>query len=261
MNPAGAPLAEHAVPPDAGDAALWHAFEAARAAPAREAIFEFYLPYATSVAAKLYRGRHRDDVDYPDYLQFACIGLLESIDRFDRAKGNAFTTFATQRIKGSVLDGVVRLTDGQEQTALRARVRRERLESLNQAADDAPRDVFRMLAGVTVGLAISFMLDDTGMVEARAEDGGGAPAASPFQDMPYRSVAQQQTRSRLQEAVGRLPEREQKIIRYHYFHRLNFEHIADLLGLSKARVSQLHRAALDTLRDQIGTSDDFYLLA
>ncbi|WP_244127349.1 sigma-70 family RNA polymerase sigma factor [Burkholderia gladioli] len=257
MNFPGPEPADAAPPLDEREATLWRAFEDGRRPGARAAIFEHYLPYATSLAARLYRGRHRDDVDYPDYLQFACIGLLESIDRFESERGNAFTTFATQRIKGCVLDGVVRLTDGQEQTALRARVRRERLESLNEADDEGPRDVFRMLAGVTVGLAISFMLDDTGMVEADAS--GAAPPA--FLDMPYRSVAQQQTRTRLQEAVARLPEREQKIIRYHYFHRLNFEHIADILDLSKARISQLHRAALATLRSEIGSGDDFYLLA
>ena len=108
---------------------------------------------------------------------------------------------------------------------------------------------------VTVGLAISFMLEDTGMVSTALGD------APPVHDHPYRTLAQQQTQVRLQEAVAHLPLREQKIIRYHYFHRLNFEHIADILNLSKGRVSQLHRSALNELRRRIGTIDDFYLLA
>ncbi|WP_322081155.1 sigma-70 family RNA polymerase sigma factor [Burkholderia sp. BCC1972] len=248
------PGALDAIPTDGREHDLWVAFERSRAPDAREALFDFYLSYAAALAGKLYRGRHRDDVEYQDYMQFSCVGLLESIDRFDRTRGVAFTTFATQRIKGSVLDGVVRLTDGQEQTALRASIRRERLESLKDASSDEPRDVFRVLASVTVGLAISFMLDDTGMI------GADPSAAQPFQDHPYRTLAQQQTRSRLYDAVDLLPAREQKIIRYHYFHRLSFEHIADILNLSKGRISQLHRAALDELRRQIGT-DDFYLLA
>lgn len=235
--------------------ALWLTFESGRHPDAREAIFDFYLSYATALAGKLYRGRHRDDVDYPDYLQLACIGLLESIDRFDRTRGVTFTTFSTPRIKGNVLDGVVRLTDGQEQTALRAHVRRERLESLNAASDDEPRNAFRQLASVTVGLAISFMLEDTGMVSTAL---GDAPRVY---DHPYRTLAQRQTQVHLQTAVAHLPLREQKIIRYHYFHRLNFEHIADILNLSKGRVSQLHRSALNELRRRIGTIDDFYLLA
>lgn len=234
---------------------LWRALTLSRHVAARETLFDFYLPYATALAGSLFRNRHHDDVDFKDYLQFACVGLLEAIDRFNPARNVDFRSFATPRIKGSVLDGIVRLSDGQEQIALRARIRRERLASLNEINGRRAHEVFQSLASLTVGLAIGFILDDTGMVDPAAH-------ANPFhQDHAYQSLAWSQTRSRTHAAVAGLPVRERKIVQHHYFHGLTFEQIGDILNLSKGRVSQLHRAALIQLRGQIRTTEDLYLIA
>lgn len=74
--------------------ALWTALETEPTASGREAIFSHYLPYARAIAAQLYAGRHRDDVEFKDFLQLACIGLLESIDRFEPDRGILFERFA-----------------------------------------------------------------------------------------------------------------------------------------------------------------------
>jgi RNA polymerase sigma factor FliA len=60
--------------------------------------------------------------------------------------------------------------------------------------------------------------------------------------------------------VARLPERDQKIVHYHYFNGMRFEQIAELLGVSKPRVSQLHRGALTKLRDELGDSRQLYTI-
>lgn len=234
---------------------LWQTLSLGQHAVARETLFDFYLPYTTALAGSLYRNRHHDDVDFKDYLQFACVGLLEAIDRFDPTRNVDFRSFATPRIKGNVLDGIVRLSDGQEQVALRARIRRERLESLNEIHGKRAHEVFQSLASLTVGLAIGFILDDTGMVDRVVH-------MNPFQqDHAYQSLAWSQTRSRMHAAVAGLPIRERKIVQHHYFHGLTFEQIGDILNLSKGRVSQLHRAALIQLRGHIRTTEDLYLIA
>jgi RNA polymerase sigma factor for flagellar operon FliA len=236
--------------------ALWAAFASERSASAREAVFAHFLPYARARAAQLYAGRHRDDVDFKDFLQLACIGLLEAIDRFEPQRGVAFRTFCTRRLQGSILTGIQRLSDAQEQIALRRRVRRERVASLEptETADAAgkPSDTFQDLATLAAGLAIGFMLDDTGMIEAPTAD--PAPYAT-----AYQTIARRQTREKLHAAVGRLPDRAHKIIRYHYFHGLGFEQIADILGLTKGRISQLHRGALLDLRDLIGNTQHLHI--
>src|SRR5471032_324241 len=133
--------------------ALWTALATEPTASRREAIFSHYLPYARAIAAQLYAGRHRDDVEFKDFLQLACIGLLESIDRFEPDRGILFRTFCTPRIRGNVLAGITRLSDGQEQASLQRRMRRERVASLEQGDESGNRsfDTFQTLAMLTVG--------------------------------------------------------------------------------------------------------------
>lgn len=233
---------------------LWARFMLDRNPADREALFDLHLPYATALASQLFRGRHYDDVEYLDYVQLACIGLLEAVDRFDATRGIVFRTFATTRIRGSVLNGVVRLSEGQEQAELRAQVRRERFESLNDTVDTRAKDVFHSLASLTMGLAIGFILEDTGMIDRESD------MRQHDHDPAYHSLAWNQTKSRLADAVSRLPTRERKVIQYHYFHGLAFDRIGDILGLSKSRISQLHRIALAQLRTHARVTNDLYLI-
>ncbi|WP_338638609.1 sigma-70 family RNA polymerase sigma factor [Burkholderia pyrrocinia] len=240
------------------EAELWRMWATERCARTREAVFAHYLPYARAIAARLYAGRHRDDVEFRDFVQLACIGLLESIDRFDPARGVAFETFCTTRVKGAILSGVEKLTDGQEQISFSRRVRRERVASLQTDDEPAARDTFQALGALAAGLALGFMLDGTGLVappnDAAPPDDLRLPGAA------YRGIAWRQTKDRLVDAVGRLPERTRKIIQYHYFHGLGFEQIADILGLSKGRISQLHRAALADLRKRLGEPEHLHVI-
>ncbi|HEF5875104.1 TPA: sigma-70 family RNA polymerase sigma factor [Burkholderia cenocepacia] len=240
---------------------LWRKWAAERSPNAREAVFAHYLPYARAIAARLYAGRHRDDVEFRDFVQLACIGLLESIDRFDPARGVTFETFCTTRVRGEILTGVEKLTDGQEQISFSRRVRRERVASLQADGDRAARqgrDALQALGTLAAGLAIGFMLDGTGLIVPPAD---GVPSDDPaLPGAAYHGIAWRQTKTRLAAAVLHLPERTRKIIQYHYFHGLAFEQIADILGVSKGRISQLHRAALTELRERLGEAEHMHLI-
>jgi RNA polymerase sigma factor for flagellar operon FliA len=234
-------------------ALLWAAFVGERSYDIREALFRHYLPYARAIAAQLYAGRHRDDVEFKDFQQLAFVGLLEAIDRFDPARAVSFETFCTSRLKGSVLDGVQKLTDGQEQVSFMRRARRERITSLKSAdAGNASSDTFALLAHLTAGLAIGYMLDDTGMLAGPAHSGASSAT-------PYQGVAWRQTKERLLAVVAQLDDRSRKIIQYHYFNGLGFEQIGELTGVSKGRISQIHRAALVELRERLGAARQMYL--
>ncbi|RQR52927.1 flagellar biosynthesis protein FliA [Burkholderia sp. Bp9126] len=245
----------------APEAELWRRWAAERNARTREAVFAHYLPYARAIAARLYAGRHRDDVEFRDFIQLACVGLLESIDRFDPARGVTFETFCTTRVRGAILTGVEKLTDGQEQISFSRRARRERVSSLQADNDRTPRqsrDALQTLGTLAAGLAIGFMLEGTGLVEQPPDgtlsDDPTLPGAA------YHGIAWRQTKTRLADAVRHLPERTRKIIQYHYFHGLAFEQIADILGVSKGRISQLHRAALAELRKRLGEVGHMHLI-
>lgn len=237
-------------PPEPEDAdaaidALWPLSGTEDVVQTRERIFLHYLPYARSIAARLFSTRLRDDVQFDDFMQLACLGLLECVDRFDASRGVSFKTFCTMRIRGNVLSGVERLTDAQAQISFQRRMQRERLASLMPKQSQDPLERLSELAS---GLAIGFMLSDTGMFQTdeheRQDDPGNGG---------YEAVAWRQERAAAARALDSLPDRMGKVIRYHYLQSLSFTQIAILLGISKGRVSQLHSAGMTLLREKIRT--------
>lgn len=241
MTAAASLVAEqHPADASAPGAEVWAALRDG-SSHARETIFLHYRPYAQAVAANIYSGRYSRDVEFQDFQQLAYIGLLDSMMRFDPALGYSFKTFCTPRITGSVLDGIKRLSDAQEQLSLKRRLQRDRLNSLKEP-DTRNRRLTDRLSELAVGLAIGHMLEGTGMFtngqESIRQDG-------------YEVLAWHQTCQALRQAVAALPPDMSKVIGYHYFHSLPFEHIAGMLGLSKGRISQIHRAGLGRLRESI----------
>lgn len=231
---------------DSLDSALldrhWDALRAGAAgsaSEAREALFLNYMPYARAIAARLFAGRHRNDVEFDDFLQLANIGLIEAINRFDPTHGTRFTTFCTPRLRGAVLNGIEKLTEAQEQLSFDRRRRAERVESLKDMRDDKRQ--LQSLGALATGLAIGFMLEGTGMFLASDVPTFGYAEG-------YESASWQQLGLTLRAAVSDLPTNERKVISLHYFDALPFEQIATLLDLSKGRISQLHRAGLERLR-------------
>jgi RNA polymerase sigma factor for flagellar operon FliA len=74
---------------------------------------------------------------------------------------------------------------------------------------------------------------------------GFADATAPS---PLEQVETRMERASLEVAVGKLPEREASIVRWHYFEGVAFKEIASRLGVSEPRVSQLHSRAMIRLR-------------
>jgi RNA polymerase sigma factor FliA len=224
---------------------LWSAWTIDKSARLREQLFTHYLPLAKSVAVRLYRNRSRDDVEFADHYQLACEGLLQAIDRYDVGRGVPFGGFAHHRIEGNIRSGIVKLTEAQQQILLRSRLRRERLQSLQVASNDAVKtpDALAMLCEVAIGLAVSFMLEDSAMLmQNNVID--TSPTA-------YDSLAWQQSKQQLLKSVNELPDLERRLINMHYGQDLDFGTIADVFKLSKGRISQLHSASLMRLRKKL----------
>lgn len=228
----------------ADEDALWRRWREQGDYAARDAIARHYTAYARAIAAQLYGRRVSDEVEFADYLQFATVGMLESLDRFDPAQGVLFKTFATRRMTGAVLSGIATISEQQQQMAMRRRIAEDRMSSLwSGPAEAHPESILRELAGVGIGLALGFILDGTGMVE---------DAESVLPDSTYANVELRQFQERIVHLLAKLTPREHDVVKLHYFHAVGFDDIAQQLELSKGRVSQLHKQALGRLRTLLG---------
>lgn len=234
----------------ADEAGLWNGWRALKDIGCRERLIAYYLPYARVVAASYYRRRFHDEIEFEEYLQLSSVGLLESLDRFDPAHGVQFKTFAARRMHGAILNGLEKVTEKQQQIAFRKQLQAERRESLKMrdgatasAKKDAPEDLFRNLANVGIGLALAYLLEGTGMIDVQEE--------RTEQHGYYQRVELQQLQQRIRALVDELSEQERTVVRCHYLQEMQFSDIATMLGLSKGRIAQVHRQALERLRSTL----------
>lgn len=227
------------VDPDRVEASLWRRFSQSRDVRLREGLFNRYCNFARSLAR---RSARRNDVRENvllDLEQSAYRGLLEAIDRFDPVLGVPFPAFAAPRINGRIADGLAELDEVRSQLRFQRRVERERLASLIDENTDR-RAATDILSDLVTELALGLMLDAE---EREAPDDLAGQRENGFDTLAWR-----ETRALLAERVEALPEVEQIVVRQHYQNDLLFSQIAAMLGLSKGRVSQIHKAALAKLR-------------
>lgn len=236
---------------DDDEAGLWQRARVGGDAAARAALFVRHAPFAQTLARRQHRDRSRGDLDLADLMQQASSALLEAIDRYDPDRGVPFRSYAAHRIGGSLADAIAASSDLRNQQSARARARRARIQSL--APDDAealaPDAALAALADLAVGLALGFMLEDFCAIDDSGRSEGQA----------YRSAAWRELVDRLLEEIGDLPAREQLIVREHYLRGVAFETLANILGLSKGRISQLHHSALLTLKKRLARRGHFSL--
>jgi len=205
------------------------------------------MPLAQIIAAKVFGLRSDPAARYDDYLQYARVGLIEAVDRYDPARNVSFETYSAHRIRGAILNGLEHESEASAQRAFwRARMQ-ERTDSLLGDKQAAPeRASLEDLIQVTVGLALGLVLD-----EARQE-----PCDEQPQSNPYAVTEMEQLSRQVRGLLVKLPEREQKIIRGHYFELRELQSIAADYGVTKGRVSQLHAQALARLRSLLGEKLD-----
>jgi len=210
---------------------LWRRWRATNDCLARDGLVRMHIERAKIIAASAY-GRRRDpDLSFDDFWQLALLGLLESIDRFDPSRGVQFATFAEKRIKGSVLDGVCRMSERHEQWHMRKRI-------LGEQAVVFPD------SNPSIGSALVTALGGTGMIGLGSD---GAQVDVAFGE----EVERRQRAELLLDSVKRLRLRERTFIWRHYFQMVPIMEIAASEGLSPGRASQIHQKALARLREML----------
>jgi RNA polymerase sigma factor for flagellar operon FliA len=221
---------------DAAEKDLWRTLRTGDAG-ASDLLVARYRPWAEMLADRIHRRVAGMRIPREDLRQSASLGLLEAMSRFDPARGIPFAGYAISRVRGAVFNEVRQFSAGR--VSAESAVSRERLQSLRgaqQADGGSPLD---QLVDEIVGLGLAFLLDG----EAVQVDAQLCTA----QEYTERSLIN----TRLQWALQRLPERSRLLIQAHYFEHLPFKTLAERLGVSKGRVSQLHHAALLDLRHSL----------
>lgn len=223
------------------EASLWRRLRFEGEARCRERLFSRFLTLARALAHREFGRRPPQGLERGDFEQWAYGGLLEAIDAYDPLRGALFSAFARHRIRGSIADGAALASEASAQYTFRRRIEQERLGSVSAQETRASADPVRELGDLATSLALGLMIE-------ALPDASNSPQG-------YESPAWRDLQITLAREIERLPDSEGAIIRHHYQGGVSFTQIARLLGLTKGRVSQLHRAALERIRVALTLND------
>jgi RNA polymerase sigma factor FliA len=227
---------------DRVEAALWRRSQIDHDQDARMQLFERYESLARNIARAEFYKRKSLGFEHAEIQQLAFEGLVQAIDRFDAQLGAPFSAFARLRIRGNVLDGLAKTRESTAQYQYRQRAERDRLQSLRTGVSDAANPL-QELGKLATLLAIGLMLEDHVAIDPDTIAHGDANA--------YETLAWAEMQQRLAGLMGNMPERERFVLVQHYHNDLSFSRIADTLGLTRGRISQVHKTALLRLRSEL----------
>ena len=201
-------------------------------------------------------------VEPDDIIQAGLIGLMDAASRFEEGQGVQFETYATQRIRGAMLDELrahdwlprsVRKNQRDIESAisrLEQRHQRAPLETEIARELSLPLLEYQQLLQDSKGAQLLYLEDF-------ADDDDGSTAG--FLDRhhtderadPLGQVQDKAFRGALIGAIGELPEREKLLMGLYYEEEMNFREIAEVLGVTESRVCQLHSQAVARLRGKM----------
>ncbi|CAB5698859.1 Sigma-F factor [Delftia tsuruhatensis] len=225
----------------------------------RDALIRRHVPLVRRIALHMI-AKLPPNVELDDLIQVGMIGLAEALSRFESEQGVQFETFASQRIRGAMLD---ELRDGDwmsrssrksqkdiEHALHRLEQRLGRTPMESEIADELGMDLddYQSLLGKVRGTQLVYLEDMSGgdegedFLERHVADNGADPFAL---------LRDHRLRVALVEAIKALPEREQYIMGMYYEHDMNLKEIAAVLGVTESRVCQLHSQAIARLRTKM----------
>ncbi|ENO89501.1 RNA polymerase sigma factor FliA [Thauera linaloolentis] len=221
-------------------------------------LVEAYAPLVKRIAYQL-MARLPASVEVDDLIQNGMMGLLDAIGRYEDGLGAQFETYAVQRVRGAMLDGL------RDNDWLPRSLRRDmrRIESaihmLEQEYGRAPSEgELADALGVPLAEYQHMLQEARGHQLVYFEDFG----REQDDDFLERHLAQQDAnpldlladadmRRRLVSAIEVLPEREQMVMALYYDEELNLREIGAVLGVTESRVCQLHSQAVARLRSSV----------
>ncbi len=207
--------------------------------------------------AREYVGR---GVPLLDLIQEGSIGLLVAAKKFDYTMEFRFSTYATKWIRKGVTrciidhGGLIRVPVHTAERvrkvlSVRAALEQEGIEpteALIAQRSGIPVDKVRQLLRLqpeVCSLDMPLQEEEDGTLQSMIEDTGAV--------QPYETLVREEMKRTLDTLLGMLTPRQQQVLRLHYGMEdgncLSLEEISGILGVSKERVRQIERQALDKL--------------
>lgn len=217
-----------------------------------------FLPKIKSWTIRL-KGTLPDSVDVDDLFSAASIGLIESMDRFDKSRNVSFSTYAERRIKGAILDSLRNLDFLPRNVRTRLKAldaavnelsgklgRKPTVQEIIENTEYSEEDIYRLMG-----------LQENEKMLSLDETVGDSEAASLVDFVrstgltPEDEVMKNNLTERMAEEIDKLSEKERQVVTLYYYEELTMKEVAEVLDITESRVSQIHTSAMQKLKRRL----------
>ncbi|MBU5488381.1 FliA/WhiG family RNA polymerase sigma factor [Clostridium sp. MSJ-8] len=223
----------------------------------KENIIEQYIPLVKYIASRISLGKN-SVMDYEDLVSYGVIGLMDALSKFDESKGIKFSSYASIRIKGAIIDEI-RKSRPISKGAM------DKLNKYNTAVEKLQKKLFREPSNDEIAKELNLSLTEVGEIEnyinyisvVSLED----VVFSDDEDMtimgiiedknspsPEESYEYSEKLDILAKAIEELNEKDRIVLNLYYYEGLTLKEIGTVLNVSESRVCQLHSRAIRNLR-------------
>lgn len=197
-------------------------------------------------------------MDYEDLVHQGLLGLIDAVDRYNSDFGTQFSTYATVRIRGKILD-YLRSMDWLSRTARhRSKSIQKAIQSLTtqknlppnekEIADFLGLDLDKVHQGLMDSNKIIVSLDALINADEENENSLYDTLADENQLDPAEITTENDMKARLVSSLKKLPERDQLVLSLYYFEELTLKEIGKVLEVSESRACQIHAQAILNLQ-------------
>ncbi len=239
--------------------ALWVSYKEHGDESARESLILHHMRIVKFIAGRM--AIHvPSSVDMDDLVGWGIMGLMDAVEKFDHRQDIKFSTYASIRVRGAIIDQIRSLDWAPR--SLRAMARkvgqaREKLrhsqgsepsaqaiaEELGTTEEHVEETVAQLQTAQVLSLDDYIMPDDDSNETRKVDvtDNYGAPH-------PGRAAEQSEKLDYLVDAILLLPDQQQKVLNLYYYEGLTLKEIGAVLDVSESRICQVHSAAMKNLR-------------
>jgi RNA polymerase sigma factor for flagellar operon FliA len=224
---------------------------------AKEQIVKKYIPLVKYIASRVIIGKSKY-IDYDDMVGYGMLGLMDALNKFDESKGMKFSTYASIRIKGAMIDEI-RKNSPISKGAM------DKLNRYNGTVEELQRRLLREPTNIEIAKEMNLAIDEVSDIEGYinylavvsledilySED-DDMPIMGTIKDekspSPERMLEEKEEIEYLVKAIDTLNEKDKMVLSLYYYERFTLKEIGKVLEVSESRVCQLHSRAIVHLR-------------
>lgn len=238
---------------------LWEEYSRSRKNELREKLIIEYAPLVKLVAGRLsmYLGYN---VEYDDLCGYGIFGLIDAIDKYDCGKNVKFETYASLRIRGSILDQIRKMD-------WIPRSLRQKQRKIDAAMTKIENEKGRIATDEELAAEMGISVEEYNTWQEQAkvanivsldefmENGSEVkmdPSGNSYFEQPDAAVEKEELKKKIAEALDTLTEKEKYVITLYYYEDMTLKEISKVLEVSESRVSQLHTRSVQKLKERLG---------